>query len=67
MGKPYKPELRRRAAEQAARDALTGTPVAAQVSAVLSGGGVEIQVPHSAADAEVGETLARYSWNWKLL
>ncbi len=67
VGKPYKPELRRRAAEQAARDALAGTSVAAQVSAVLSSGGVEIQVPHSAADAEVRETLDRYSWNWKWL
>ena len=67
VGKPYKPELRRRAAEQAARDALAGTPVAARIRAVLGDGGVEIQVPHSAADAEVRNTLARYSWNWKFL
>ena len=67
VGKPYKPELRRRAAEQAAREALVGTPVAAHVRAVLSDGAVEIQVPHSAADAEVRETLARYSWNWNLI
>jgi fatty-acyl-CoA synthase len=67
VGKPYKPELRRRAAEQAAREALAGTPVAAQTCAVLSDGGVEIQVPRSAADAEVRATLARYSWNWKFL
>jgi fatty-acyl-CoA synthase len=67
VGKPYKPELRRRAAEQAAREALVGTPVAAHVRAVLSDGVVEIQVPHSAADAEVRETLARYSWNWNVI
>jgi fatty-acyl-CoA synthase len=67
VGKPYKPELRRRAAEQAARSALAGTPIVAQVNAVLGGGGVEIQVPHSAADAEVREILARYSWNWRLV
>jgi fatty-acyl-CoA synthase len=67
VGKQYKPELRRRAAEQAAREALAGTVAAEQIHAVLIDRGVEIQVPHSAHDAEVRETLARYAWSWTLL
>ena len=47
VGKPYKPELRRRAAEQAARDALAGTGLGDQVRAVLIDGALEIHVPHS--------------------
>ncbi len=38
VGKQYKPELRRRAAEQAARAALAGTVAADQVAAVLVNG-----------------------------
>ena len=66
VGKPFKPELRRRAAEQAARAALAGTAVSEQAHAVLLDSGIEIRVPHSAADAVVRETLARYAWSWKL-
>jgi hypothetical protein len=39
VGKPFKPELRRRAAEQAAKDALAGTAVHARVQAGSSTGG----------------------------
>ena len=67
VGKPFKPELRRRAAEQAARAALAGTAVSEQIHAVLVDSGIEIRVAHSAADAEVRETLTRYSWTWKLV
>jgi fatty-acyl-CoA synthase len=66
IGKPFKPELRRRAAEQAAREALGGSHVADQARAVLVEGRVEIHVPHSEADPDVGEKLSRYAWNWKL-
>ena len=47
VGKPYKPELRRRAAEHAARDALAGTAVHDRVRAELVDGAVEIRVPRS--------------------
>jgi fatty-acyl-CoA synthase len=66
VGKPYKPELRRRAAECAARDALADTGLADQVRAVLIDGAPEIRVPHSSRDEEVREALSRYAWNWKL-
>jgi fatty-acyl-CoA synthase len=66
VGKQFKPELRRRAAEQAARAALAGTAVSEQTHAVLVDSGIEIRVPHSAADAEVREALTRYTWTWKL-
>ena len=67
VGKPYKPELRRRAAEQAAREALAGNAITDRVSAGLVDGQVEVQVPHSPADAEVGETLSQYAWRWRLV
>ena len=66
VGKPYKPELRRRAAERAARDALAETGFADQVRAVLIDAVPEIRVPHSPRDDEVQEALARYAWTWKL-
>ena len=66
VGKPYKPELRRRAAERAARDALADTGLADQVRAVLIDAVPEIRVPYSPRDDEVQEALARYAWTWKL-
>jgi fatty-acyl-CoA synthase len=66
VGKPYKPELRRRAAEQAARDAVAETGIGDQVRAVLAGATVEIHVPHSMHDDEVGRALSQYTWTWKL-
>jgi fatty-acyl-CoA synthase len=66
IGKPYKPELRRRAAERAARDALAETGLADQVRAVLVDGAVEVHVPRSAHDDEVGEVLSQYAWTWQL-
>ena len=53
IGKPYKPELRRQAAEQAARDAVAETGLADQVRAVLIDGAIEIRVPSSADDDQV--------------
>ena len=66
VGKPYKPELRRRAAEQAARDALAETAVGDRAKAVLVDASVEIRVPHSGHDEEVAVTLSQYAWRWKL-
>ncbi|MGZ6661495.1 MAG: AMP-binding enzyme, partial [Solirubrobacteraceae bacterium] len=66
VGKPYKPELRRLAAEQAARDALAETALGDQVRAVLVGATLEIQVPHSTYDDEVGRALSQYAWTWRL-
>jgi fatty-acyl-CoA synthase len=66
VGKPYKPELRRRAAEQAARVALAETGLSDQVGAVLIDGSLEIHVPHSSNDDAVRDALSQYAWNWKL-
>jgi fatty-acyl-CoA synthase len=66
VGKPYKPELRRRAAEQAARAAVAETGLADQVQAVLIDGALEIRVPHSDHDDAVRDALSQYAWNWKL-
>ena len=66
IGKPYKPELRRRAAEQAARDALGEAGLGDQVRAVLVDGAVEIHVRHSAEDHAVGDALSQYAWTWQL-
>ena len=66
VGKPFKPELRRRAAEQAARAELTGTAAAGQVTAVLVDGAIEIHIPDAVADDEVRAALSRYAWKWKL-
>jgi fatty-acyl-CoA synthase len=67
VGKPYKPELRRRAAEQAAKDALSGTAVHDGVRAVLVDGAVEIVVPHSPDDEAVREVLSAYVSTWRLV
>ncbi|HTP22085.1 MAG TPA: hypothetical protein VMJ65_20930, partial [Solirubrobacteraceae bacterium] len=66
VGKPYKPELRRRAAEQAARAALAETGLSDQVQAVLIDASLEIHVPRSAQDDAVRDALSQYAWTWKL-
>jgi len=66
VGKPYKPELRRRAAERAARDALAETDVGDRARAVLVDGAVEIHVPHSPEDEAVAHALSQYAWTWQL-
>ncbi|WP_210490986.1 acyl-CoA synthetase [Patulibacter sp. SYSU D01012] len=65
VGKPYKPELRRRAAEAAARDALDGTAAADGVRAVLVDGAVEIEVASSADDDAVRAALGAFGWTWR--
>jgi fatty-acyl-CoA synthase len=66
VGKPYKAELRRRATEQAARDAIVDTPLSDQVRAVLVGAAIEIHVAQSAHDDQVRASLSQYAWTWKL-
>lgn len=66
VGKPYKPELRRRAAEQAARDALADTAAGDRVRAVLVDGAVEIEAPRSPDDAAVRDALGAFGWTWRL-
>ena len=66
IGKPFKPELRRRAAEQAARDALAETGLGDHVRAVVIDGAVQIHVPHSVHDTEVGAVLSQYALTWRL-
>jgi fatty-acyl-CoA synthase len=67
VGKPFKPELRRRAAEQAAKDALASTAAHGQVQASLVGGTVEILVPRSADDEAVRAALSAYAWTWRFV
>jgi fatty-acyl-CoA synthase len=66
VGKPYKPELCRRAAEQAARAALAETGLSDHVRAVLIDASLEIHVPRSAHDDAVRDALSQYAWTWKL-
>ncbi|HSS61448.1 MAG TPA: acyl-CoA synthetase [Candidatus Limnocylindrales bacterium] len=66
VGKQYKPELRRRAAEQAARAALAETGLSDTVKAILIDGQIEIRVPQSRQDDEVQAMLSQYAWRWKL-
>ena len=63
VGKPFKPELRRRAAEDAARDALAGR--AADVAARLDDGTVVVSI-HGADEALVREALAPFAFAWEL-
>jgi fatty-acyl-CoA synthase len=65
VGKPYKPELRRRAAEQAVRAALAGTGARDHVRAELVDGAVLIHLPHEVADPGVRDVLASYPWSWR--
>jgi fatty-acyl-CoA synthase len=67
VGKPFKPELRRRAAEDAARDALRGTAAAGAVRGVLVDGAVEIEVARTPDDAEVRDALSAFGWTWRLV
>ncbi|MGA9856848.1 MAG: acyl-CoA synthetase [Solirubrobacteraceae bacterium] len=66
VGKPYKPELRRRAAERAARDALAQTPAGEAVRAVLVDGTVVIHIPGSEYDDHVTQKLSQYAWTYTL-
>ena len=66
VGKPYKPELRRLAAERAARAALAETELGEQARAVIVDGAIEIHFPHSPHDDEVAEALSQYAWTWRL-
>jgi fatty-acyl-CoA synthase len=60
VGKPYKPELRRRATERAAREAL---PERAAVHARIVDGVVHVDVSGVARD-EVARALASFTFDW---
>jgi fatty-acyl-CoA synthase len=60
VGKPYKPELRRRATERAAREAL---PEQAAVHARIVDGVVHVDVSGVARD-EVARALASFTFDW---
>ena len=60
VGKPYKPELRRRATERAAREAL---PQQAAVQARIVEGAVHVDVSGVARD-EVARALSPFSFDW---
>ena len=62
VGKPFKPELRRRAAEAAARDALAG--IATDVAARLAGGQVVVTV-RGGDRAAVRDALAPFAFDWE--
>jgi fatty-acyl-CoA synthase len=62
VGKVFKPELRRRAAEGAAREALAG--LATGVAARLAGGEVVVTV-RGGDDAAVRDALAPFAFEWK--
>jgi fatty-acyl-CoA synthase len=62
VGKVFKPELRRRAAEAAARDALAG--LATGVAARLAGGQVVVTV-RGGDGAAVRDALAPFAFDWE--
>jgi fatty-acyl-CoA synthase len=62
VGKVFKPELRRRAIEGAARDALAG--LVAGVAARLSGGEVVVEIRGGEA-AAIGDALAPFAFEWE--
>jgi len=62
VGKVFKPELRRRAAEAVARDALAG--IATDVAARLTAGQVVVTV-RGGDRAAVGEALAPFAFDWE--
>lgn len=65
VGKPFKPELRRRAVERAAREAVG--PAAATVSAVLRDGEVRVEVGEVADRAAVDAALAPFVFSWSIV
>lgn len=65
VGKQFKPELRRRAAEHAARAAVAESQLRQAVKAVLIDGTIEIEIPHSNHDDEVREALSSFAWRWR--
>lgn len=65
VGKPFKPELRRRAAEEAARGELAAAGIDAEVNAVLDDGSLEIVVAHSDADEKVQDLFNAFVWDWR--
>ena len=64
VGKPYKPELRRRATERAARDAVG--PAAGRLTACLVDGSVIVEVAAVTDPASVEAALGPYAFAWRI-
>ncbi len=64
VGKPFKPELRRLAAAQAARETLDAAGATAEVRAELRDGDVVVVAAHSDQDELVREQLNAFVWKW---
>jgi fatty-acyl-CoA synthase len=62
IGKPYKPELRRRAAEDAAREAL---PDGARITTTVQDGAVLVMIS-GVPEPEVRSALAPFALRWRL-
>lgn len=67
VGKPFKPELRRLAAEQAARLDLEAAGIDAAVTAELNEGNVEIVVARSEDDDRVRAEFNAFVWKWRFV
>ena len=67
VGKPFKPQLRRRAAEQAAKETLAGMAAHDRLQARLVDGAVEVLVSRSADDDAVRAALSACAWSWRLV
>ena len=63
VGKPYKPELRRRATERAAREAL---PAQAVVHARLIDGAVHVEIS-GVDEGDVARALALFTFDWQAI
>ena len=65
VGKPFKPELRRLAAEQAARAELDAAGIDAAVRAELNDGSLEIVVASTSDDEKVRTEFNAFVWEWR--
>lgn len=63
VGKPFKPELRRRAAERVAREAIG--PAATEVTARIDDGAVVVEVDAAADAGAVDAALAPFGLAWR--
>lgn len=64
VGKPFKPELRRRATERAAREAVDG--LAERVTARVEGGAILVELDGVGDRSAVDAALAAYTFSWSV-
>lgn len=65
VGKPYKPELRRRAAETAAREELAAAGLDVEVRAEMVDGAVELVVAPLDQESAIRDVLDAFVWQWR--